>query len=252
MALLPLFSHQGRLLPWGAGTSDWLDGVFDPGSDPQELAPILTEIGEAMEFLQLHRASPLMKVALPEGWTERRGHSESCVTLDLPAGLSGRMAQKLRYYRRRAAHAGAEEPQRVGASHFDDMVHLHTRRWNDRGEPGVMVDPRVLAWHREALPALEKTGLLRLYALRLGNRTVAALYALASKGRVFYYIGGFDPDHSALGLGTILLGHAIAEAEREGAKRFDFLRGQEPYKYRWGGIDCPTYCRHLQPPRSQA
>jgi CelD/BcsL family acetyltransferase involved in cellulose biosynthesis len=80
----------------------------------------------------------------------------------------------------------------------------------------------------------------------------AALCVLCAKGRVFYYIGGFDPDHEALGLGTVLVGHAIAEAEAEGCCSFDFLRGQESYKYRWGAVDRPSYARRLVPPRWKA
>jgi CelD/BcsL family acetyltransferase involved in cellulose biosynthesis len=169
--------------------------------------------------------------------------------LSLPARLPPNVAQNLRYYRRRAARAGIGEPERAKPGAFEDLVELHGRRWHERGEPGVLCDPRVLQWHRETLPALEAVGLLRLYVLRLHRRTVAALYGLHSKHRTFYYIGGFEPEFSALGLGTILVGYAIAAAEQEKAKSFDFLRGQEAYKYRWGATDQPTYARLLCPPR---
>jgi CelD/BcsL family acetyltransferase involved in cellulose biosynthesis len=33
----------------------------------------------------------------------------------------------------------------------------------------------------------------------------------------------------------------------EGLKEFDFLRGREDYKYRWGAIDRPSYARRLWP-----
>jgi CelD/BcsL family acetyltransferase involved in cellulose biosynthesis len=55
------------------------------------------------------------------------------------------------------------------------------------------------------------------------------------------YIGGFDPRWSALSPGTLLLGHAIEQATAEGAAAFDFLRGAEAYKYRWGAIDEPMF-----------
>jgi CelD/BcsL family acetyltransferase involved in cellulose biosynthesis len=90
--------------------------------------------------------------------------------------------------------------------------------------------------------------LLRLYALALGGRAVAVLYGLAGPGTVYYYLGGYEPGLDGLGLGTILIGHAIAEAERAGATQFDFLRGQESYKYHWGGIDRPSFARLLTPP----
>jgi CelD/BcsL family acetyltransferase involved in cellulose biosynthesis len=48
----------------------------------------------------------------------------------------------------------------------------------------------------------------------------------------------------------ILIGHAIEEAAREGARDFDFLRGQEAYKYEWGAQDrwnCRRSIRHRVP-----
>jgi CelD/BcsL family acetyltransferase involved in cellulose biosynthesis len=92
---------------------------------------------------------------------------------------------------------------------------------------------------------------LRLHALRLDGAVIAALYALADRPgrgdrRVYFYLGGFDPDRAALSPGALLVGHAIEAAVREGAVAFDFLRGQEAYKRRWGARDTPTYCRRLR------
>lgn len=39
---------------------------------------------------------------------------------------------------------------------------------------------------------------------------------------------------------------AIEEAMREAARRFDLLRGREPYKYLWGATDRPTVRRELR------
>ena|SRR5438105_11909593 len=60
------------------------------------------------------------------------------------------------------------------------------------------------------------------------------------------YLSGFDPALARFSLGTLLVGHAIEEAVREGAEEFDFLRGQEDYKYRWGAKDRLVYRRRFQ------
>jgi CelD/BcsL family acetyltransferase involved in cellulose biosynthesis len=69
---------------------------------------------------------------------------------------------------------------------------------------------------------------------------------LTAKARAYDYITGFDPDLAALGLGTVLIGCAIQTAAEEGAREFDFLRGREDYKYRWGAQDRPTFARRLR------
>lgn len=247
VALLPLFRHEGRLLPWGAGTTDCLDGLVDPQLDPGELARATAELAEPVDLFQLCENSPLRRIAVPSGWGERCGDAEPCLDMRLPAVLSRNMAQNLRYYRHRLDRAGIGRPERAGAEVFEYLVELHGRRWQGRGQTGVLHDPRVLAWHRSAIPALDAAGLLRLYALCRDGRAVAVFYGLHAKGRTSYYLGGFDPDLEDLGLGTVLIGHAIEEAQREGAMAFDFLRGQEAYKSRWGATERPMYARSFIP-----
>lgn len=250
VGLLPLFHLEDRFLPWGAGTTDWLDGLFDPELPAEDLARGLAEIAAPIDLFQLRFNSRLLEAPLPGDWTERRGLSEACPEIPLPARLPSKMKRNLRYYGSRAVGAGVAEPERGGPELFEDLVELHGRRWRERDEPGVLSDPRVLAFHREALPLLEQAGLLRLYALRRDGRdgrAVAAIYVLGSKQKAFSYLIGFDPTLEMLGLGTILIGHAIAEAEREGDRTFDFLRGREAYKYLWGAADQPSHSRFLSP-----
>lgn len=252
LGLLPFFAHEGRLLLWGAGTSDWLDGLFDPRLDPCAVTQAIGRLAMPLDLFQLHPGSMLLRIEVPQGWSSHECPAESCAVLALPGAPSTRMTQKLRYYRRRAEHEGISAPQAAGAAEADALVALHTKRWNRSDEPGIFADPRMAAWQKAALPQLQAAGLLRLYAMRSGNATVAALCVLCAKRRAYYYIGGFDPDLAALGLGTILVGHAIGEAEREGHLSFDFLRGREPYKYRWGAVDQPAHARRLTPPPEPA
>lgn len=248
--LLPLFEHDGRWLLWGAGTSDWLDGVFDPALPPKLLTEAVGRLSMPLELFQLPASSMLLRIAAPQSWSSIVDSAESCAVLPLPACPSAGMARNLRYCRRRAERAGIEPPQPAGADALQALAALHTRRWNHKGGDGIFADPRMLDWLSEALPALEANGLARLYALRAGSGTVGVLLALGARRSTYYYIGGFDPDLSELGLGTILIGHAIDEAERAGHLAFDFLRGREPYKYRWGAEDRPALARRLAPPAS--
>jgi CelD/BcsL family acetyltransferase involved in cellulose biosynthesis len=243
VALLPIYRHQGRWLLWGAGTSDWLGGVFAPDVDLGALADAVYQLDAPLEIFQIAPNSPLLAIAA----SGRLRQSEYCVELPLPAALPRHMLDNLHYYRRRADREGLGEAALAGPEAFKDLVALHTRRWQQRQQPGVLADPRVIAWHEGALPRLEAAGLLRFYCLRRGDDIVGALYGLRGKQRAYYYISGFEPGLRAAGLGTLLIGHAIAEAEREGAQSFDFLRGQEPYKYHWGGRDQPSYATTIEP-----
>jgi CelD/BcsL family acetyltransferase involved in cellulose biosynthesis len=95
----------------------------------------------------------------------------------------------------------------------------------------------VRAFHLEAASRFLERGWLRLHALRFRGEVAAVLYCFLCRGTLYYYGGGFDPYLARLSPGTVLTGHAMAEAVREGAAEFDFLRGDEPYKYAWGAAD---------------
>jgi CelD/BcsL family acetyltransferase involved in cellulose biosynthesis len=164
------------------------------------------------------------------------------------------MEEKVRYYRRRAEREASVAfdfaTQSTVGEFLDAFVRLHSLRNRERGEDGVLSDPRVVAHHRDAAPQLLAAGLLRLYALSLNGQRIAALYALAdppsrAESRHYYYLSGFDPAFSHLSLGTLLIAHAIEQAAGEGATAFDFLRGREPYKYHWGAQDQPMYTLRL-------
>jgi CelD/BcsL family acetyltransferase involved in cellulose biosynthesis len=86
----------------------------------------------------------------------------------------------------------------------------------------------------------------RFYGLRLGGRLVSSWYGFHAHGICYAYLTGFEPGTERLQPGTLLVGHAIEAAEREGLAEFDFLRGQEPFKYFWGAIDRPGLKRVLE------
>jgi len=247
VGLVPLFRFERRLLLWGAGTSDWLDGVFLPGFDVAALREALLQLGEPLDLFQLPQDSPLL---LPDDRYTAVVAGEPCVAIDLRLPLPPKIAGNLAYYRRRAARAGIAGPSQLGPDQLDVLVDLHGRRWNSLGQPGVLRDPGVLAWHAEAMPQLAAAGMLRFYGLTIEERTVGALYAICAKRRTYYYLSGIDPEFASLGLGTILIGHAIDEARREGCTSFDFLRGREPYKYHWGGAEVPTAALRIEVPEA--
>ena len=117
---------------------------------------------------------------------------------------------------------------------LDDLFRLHEARWRSRGEAGVLADPAVQEFHRDAAPALAAEGMLRLYRMRIGEAVAAVYYGFAWRGRSYAYIGGFDPEMPRLSPGALILRHAIGAAIAEGCAEFDFLRGGEGYKYAWG------------------
>ncbi len=79
------------------------------------------------------------------------------------------------------------------------------------------------------------TGTPSIYAngaALVGGEMLANQYCLFEwDGTVGLYNSGFHPDRAALSPGVVLLGHLIRDAIERGKTCFDFLRGEERYKY---------------------
>ena len=56
-----------------------------------------------------------------------------------------------------------------------------------------------------------------------------------------FYNAGVSPDARDLSPGVTGTAAYLRDRMAAGRRRFDFLRGDEPYKYEWGAIDEPIY-----------
>lgn len=77
----------------------------------------------------------------------------------------------------------------------------------------------------------------RLHVLSVGDRPAAATVSLVDGDRWGLYNSAFDPVLASFAPGMVLVTELIREAADEGLATFDLLRGDEPYKYRFGAQD---------------
>jgi CelD/BcsL family acetyltransferase involved in cellulose biosynthesis len=73
--------------------------------------------------------------------------------------------------------------------------------------------------------------------VRVDRRPAAAFYGFECGRRLYYYLGGFDPEFARESAGSVAILSAIEHAAENGATAVDFLHGAESYKYRWGAVD---------------
>lgn len=118
---------------------------------------------------------------------------------------------------------------------IDDLVALHTKAKTAQGIAPALPRPRHLCFlHRVSKQLLEQ-GRLILLELRIGDLVVASHFGIFHNGTFSFYTTGFDPDWRRYQPGKQLVARAIQLAIRKRARRFDFLRGDEPYKHEWTG-----------------
>ena len=262
--LLPLYVYadsvrrESQLLLIGAGTSDYLDGIFSPACTSDDVLRGLASLAQettwdVAHLAQLLPSSPLYQaLTAQDGNLFRRYASESCsfCRASSVADLPRKVRADVRYFRNFAIGRGKLHLHLADAiswpAAFDRLVEQHSARWNEAGLPGVLVDPQVLAWHREAIPLLLAADALRLYTLSLADVPIATLYALIDGPErqprtEYFYLIGHSQAHAELKPGTLLTAMASEYAAAEGVQTVDMLRGDETYKQFWHVAEVPTF-----------
>lgn len=90
-----------------------------------------------------------------------------------------------------------------------------------------------------AAESLDK-GVLRLSIFNREGVDVAATFSFLYRGRWLLYNSGYDPAYSAHSPGIAAVALSMQDAIKEKAVAFDFLSGNEPYKYQLGASDTHT------------
>lgn len=90
---------------------------------------------------------------------------------------------------------------------------------------------------KKALLSAFRAGWLQLAFMEVDGEKAAAYVNFDFEGHIWVYNSGLNPHFKELSLGWVLLAHLIQWAIEHGRSGFDFMRGDEDYKYRFGAID---------------
>jgi CelD/BcsL family acetyltransferase involved in cellulose biosynthesis len=151
-----------------------------------------------------------------------------------PNGFGSQLAQRRRRLEREPGFdlRVLASPADVDGS-LDALFELHRARWVGEGGSQAFPSVRVERFHHDVARDFARRGWARLAMLHVRGRPVAAGYGFSVGDTFWYYQAGHAPDWRARSVGTVVLGQLIEVAFAEGLSRFDFLRGDEPYKAIW-------------------
>ncbi len=163
------------------------------------------------------------------------------------SSLTKKHRHELRRKLRRLHNAGDVEQIELTApndisARMSDFIDLHRGSSIDKQE--FMTTERESFFREMAIKLAEKD-ITRLYFLTLNGETVATSLAFKVGTTKYLYNSGYDPDRSWLAVG--LLNHAIniLRSIEEGVTIYDFMRGDERYKYHLGAVDRRIYTARL-------
>ncbi|MFJ4674477.1 GNAT family N-acetyltransferase [Kitasatospora sp. NPDC088783] len=169
----------------------------------------------------------------------------ACPRADLTAGPDRLGSRDFRAANRRAhrrlAAAGIDfhwlPPAAARPELLDELLRLHRLRREAAAGGASSFGADRLPLHRLLVQGSAPGRGPAFQLARRGDEVVGVLYGFRWADRFAYYQTGWDPRFAADSLGTALVDAAIRACAAEGVRTFDFLRGAEPYKYRFGAVD---------------
>ena len=197
-----------------------------------------------------------LAAAPANGWEVLRELEDVCPVVTLPVGGSwddylATLDKKARHeIRRKVRRAEATGEVRfslspLNAETVDRFIALHQARW---GTDGLFPDTeggersrRFLHRLTELEAAEGPDGMLQLGLVHVGERLIFASAGFDDGRTCFFYNAGMDPEARELSPGVTGAAAYIGDRLAAGRTRFDFLRGNEPYKYEWGATDEPIH-----------
>ncbi len=146
-------------------------------------------------------------------------------------------ARKQRRRRRQQLHntghvqySLCESPSDVDDA-FAHLLRLHKKRQESKGEESdSFKTTRYCDFHLALMKQALAKNELRLLTLKLDDQVIGIEYAFLSKGVLYFFQTGFDPDYQHLSPGHILMSQTIDQGIEDGATRLDLLMGDYEYK----------------------
>ena len=190
--------------------------------------------------------SQFKKLAITKGWTVSCSVDVVCPQLDLPDSFESYLGQlsgkQRREIRRKLRRLNSEDVSTIfvtescaDTSSVQDFVALMEVSSEAKSDflSGGMKDRFI-----NILKVMQKVGLLQFCFLKLNNKYLATYAYFSMNDTLYLYNSGYNPsEYASLSPGWVLLAKLFEHAINTGHKRFDFMRGNEGYKYKFGGID---------------
>ena len=88
----------------------------------------------------------------------------------------------------------------------------------------------------EVSKELANKGWLSLSFMEINGKRASVALGFEYESTYYYYQTGFDPNYSNYSVGSIHILYILEDLISRGLKEFDFLRGDEAYKFKWQSL----------------
>lgn len=277
MGVAPLFQADNilgtpALMFVGAiEVSDYLDLIVKPEDLPEFLPGLLDFVlkeddlppWELLDLYNLLDESPslpaLQAEAEKRGWAHQQIYLQPAPSVPLPgdytaylAGLDKKQRHEVRRKWRNVENSLAEaafyfvEDREQLKDETQALIDMMTQDPNKRD---FLTEAMQQHLHNTVEVAFN-AGWLQLAFFTLDGKKAAAHLSFTYNNRIWCYNSGWVWEFRDYSPGWVHLAYLLEWANDTGIKEFDFMRGDEDYKYKFGGVDRHVYRVTLTPSRN--
>lgn len=254
--------HQHFHLVGCVEVSDYLDVIAAVGCESVVLESLLQwlagpqapewdilDLCNLPEASQTHRLLPAL--AASRGLTATTEQEDVCPIIRLPDTweryLQDKLDKKQRHEVRRKMRKIEREAevrwyvvQKVDLDNaIDAFIQLHRLSTANKEE---FMTAEMQQFFHEMSHVMHQAGWLHLAFIEVNGDKAATMLSFDYDDRILVYNSGYDPESYAdLSPGIVLTSYVIQDAIERGRSIFDFLQGDEVYKYRFGATDTAVY-----------
>lgn len=249
--LMPFPSLQ--FLGTGSVGSDYLDLIVRRGRECDAIQPLVGYLAaekRVVQLAQVQRSSSVAAEAAGQlrqrGWAFSDSQTHVCPLITLSGHtwesyLASLGAEHRYNFKRRLKNLTKQFDVRFQCVRSEEerrkalpvLLALHDMRWGQKGGSDAFHAPALLSFHEELSRLALARGWLRLFVLWLNDTPAASLYGFRYGRSFYFYQSGFDPGFGKHSVGLVSMALAIQSAIAEGADEYDFLHGDEQYKFAW-------------------
>lgn len=237
--------------------SDYVDLIVERGQEQAVYQALLdywqtdAPAWDLIDLCNIPQDSPslvhLRAMAEARGYQTHVEVEDVCPIIDLPATwdeylmtLNKKQRHEVRRKLRKADNEADTRFVVVGPDHdlqaeMEIFVDLHQK---SAPEKDAFMDPQMRGFFFEVARVLAARGWLQLAFVEMDGIKAAALLNFDYDDAILVYNSGYDPARfRQLSPGINVTARCIEHAIQLGRAKFDFLRGDEVYKYRFGAQD---------------
>ena len=238
----------------GTDVCDYMDFITVPGAEKEFFSDLIDYLRNngisKMDLAHVRDDSTVLKflysVADSKDCKVVVDTEEVSLETELPADweeylaiLTGKQRHEVRRKLRRLYEAGRvgyhfNDSHKPVSGYMDTFLSMFRESRQDKAD---FLTEKKEAYFRLLADNMSEAGLLKFGILSLDGKPVACIMCFDYDDCVYLYNSGYDPEYNYLSVGVLSKVMSIRESIKAGRKRYDFLKGSEPYKSHLAGKD---------------